>query len=163
MTEACDGSCYTCPTFIHRRRHAYSKAVLILTILVLATVGFVVLKPARDDGPVIGVRDVMRHMDERLGQTVTVSGIVVDVLGPRTFTLRGELGIDDLVVVGGEDLPNVVAGTSLAKNDVVHVTGVVRRFDADAYQRDFGIASPDDDLDGRPTLVVQTVTPNTRQ
>ena len=106
-----------------------------------------------------------------LGRTVTVSGEVDAVLGPRAFTIGGDdfIGEDELLVVGANNLPQLIgrselpgraAGELLAEDDVVQVTGPVRRFDLAAFEREIGFDLDDNlfrDWAGRPAIVASSL------
>lgn len=153
MTQACD----TCsdPT-VYRRRFQH-HAGLILALLILAITGFVFLRPDGTGSSVVGVRDVMNGGDEYVGRTVTVSGVVAEVLSPGAFTLDGGLGVDDLVIIGGTGVPSVAEQESLASGVIVKATGEVRRFDGAAIREEFGVELPGDGLNGDPILVVEVL------
>ncbi len=153
MTQARD----TCsdPT-IYRRRFQH-HAGLILGLLILAIAGFVFLRPDGSDSSVVGVRDVMNGGDEYVGKSVTVSGVVAEVLGPGAFTLSGGLGVDDLVIIAGKGAPSVAEEESLAKGVIVKATGEVRRFDDAAIREELGVELSGDGLNGDPIMVVEAV------
>ncbi len=97
--------------------------------------------------------------DDYLGQDVTVSGEVVEVLRPRAFRFsRPGGGAATLLVVSARE-------ANVEKGQVVRVTGTVRRFDVPEWFRDFG---QDVGLDfndpvfqefvGRASILAQSVT-----
>ena len=146
---------YTDPD-IYRRRFQH-RAGLILGLLILAIASFVFLRPDSTDSSVVGVRDVTNGGDEYVGKTVTVSGVVAEVLGPAAFTLSGGLGADDLLIVAGKSAPSVAEEESLAEGVIVKATGEIRRLDGATIKEEFGVESSGDGLDGDPIMVVETV------
>ena len=77
--------------------------------------------------------DVLREPMRYSGTTVTVSGEVNDVLGPRAFTIGGEefLPPGELLIVSKTDFPSIPdrpANEYLVDNDLVQVTGTVRTY-----------------------------------
>ena len=115
-------------------------------------------------GPKVGVTlyDITDNTEEFYGSTVTVSGEVNEVLGPRSFTIGGEeFGGEELLVVSSVPRPDPEEG------DVVQVTGEVQRFDVSSVERNIGF-----DLDGEllapwestPSIVADSasLTPRTR-
>lgn len=78
--------------------------------------------------------------DRFVGQTVTVSGEVSDLLGPSSFEIAGEdAGGEGLLVVGAAQAPTLDADA------VVKVTGTVRDgFDVAEAERDLGLTLDDE-------------------
>lgn len=75
--------------------------------------------------------------DEFVGETVTVSAEVSEVLGSKSFVVNGDdWGDDSLLVLSAEE------ATSLQEDDVVRVTGTVREFTYDTYANDYGLVDP---------------------
>lgn len=75
--------------------------------------------------------------DRFIGETVTISAEVTDVLSPRAFVLNGRgWGDDSVIVLSAED-------TFLAEENVVQVTGTVGTFAYADYQSDYGLADRD--------------------
>ncbi len=70
--------------------------------------------------------------DGLLGQQVTVSGNVSDMLAHNAIRLGGEdFGGDGILVIQ-------VTDRGITEDDNVRVTGTVREFDAAAFDREFG-------------------------
>ena len=100
-----------------------------------------------------------------IDRTVTVGGEVEQVIGPRAFMIGGDefIGGDELLVVSANNLPTVAdrpAGETLAANDLIQVTGPVRRFDLADFEEEIGF-----DLDdaafgayaGQPAIIARSV------
>ncbi len=70
--------------------------------------------------------------DSLLGQQVTVSGKVSDMLAHNAVWLGGDdFGGDGILVIQ-------VTAPGISEDDNVRVTGTVREFDAAAFEREFG-------------------------
>ncbi len=78
--------------------------------------------------------------DSLVGQQVTVSGNVSEMVGTNAIRLGGEdFGGDGLLVIQ-------VTGSGITEDDNVRVTGTVREYDAAGFQREFGTDVYDDDV-----------------
>ncbi len=94
-----------------------------------------------------------------VGKTVTVSGDVEEVHGPRAFNIDSGSSVGELLVVGREPFPNLADANNRAYviNDVATVTGKIELLDAAKIKDEIGW-----DLDpnllssynGKPVLVV---------
>lgn len=139
----------------YRKKYA-QRVWLILGILIVAIVGFALLKPDYVPGPVVGVRDVAEHTDDYIGKSVTVKGVAEEVYGLRAFTIGGELGVGDLLVVGGADLPTMVQDAGISRDAIVQVTGELRRFDDGALDDDLRSSLPNG-FDAELVIIAQAV------
>ncbi|PXY22661.1 hypothetical protein [Prauserella muralis] len=95
--------------------------------------------------------------EQYVGQTVTVSANVTNVLNQRSFVLSGEdYGDDSLLVVARKARKNVQEG------DVVQVTGKVRQFRYDQYNQDFALGEADlySPYDSEEFLVANRINPD---
>lgn len=73
--------------------------------------------------------------DEHLGETVTVSAEVTDVISPTSFELAGDdWGDESLLVTSATEVQNLNEG------DVVQVTGEVGQFIYGDYSEEYGLA-----------------------
>ena len=101
------------------------------------------------------------------GETVTVTGSVEDILGPRSFTV----GDDDLflheevAVVSTaaltDDANQPMSADALADGQV-RVTGTVHQFNLEAFEDRLGFDLPDgpwSDRAGQPAIIASSVTP----
>ena len=103
--------------------------------------------------------------DQFLGQTVTVSGAVERILGPRSFTIGGKeyMGGHELLIVSAQPLPVVLnrrAVAPVARGDIIQVTGTVRNFALADFEKEAGIDLRDDlfsDFTARPALIARDV------
>ncbi len=77
-----------------------------------------------------------------IGQQVTVSGNVSEVVGMNAVRIGGEdFGGDGILVIQVSG-----AGSTITEDDDVRVTGTVRDFDAAAFEREFGTDIYEDDV-----------------
>ncbi len=125
--------------------------ILIVVAIIAAIVAWAWL--ANDDdsvGPERGVTvedvadsdafDGDGFADSLVGQQVTVSGNVSEMIGQNAIRLGGEdFGGDGILVIQ-------VTASGISEDDDVRVTGTVRDFDAAAFERDFGTDVYEDDL-----------------
>ncbi|SFA74613.1 hypothetical protein SAMN05216266_101190 [Amycolatopsis marina] len=74
------------------------------------------------------------HDEEYIGQQVTVTATVTDVIGPNSFAIGGqEYGEDSLLVLTEQGTVDV------HKGEVAHVTGTVERFTFADYADLYGL------------------------
>ena len=94
-------------------------------------------------------------LQERIGQTVTVTGEVATIVGPNAFTLGGdEIGENPVLVVSAT-APQVDEG------DSVRVSGQVIRFSVPGVEEDLDLDIVDnefEDFDGDPAVQAASVT-----
>lgn len=95
-----------------------------------------------DDEPVDGIDDdteeVFDDPTSFVGQTVTVSGEVSEIIDESAFEIAGEdLGGEGLLVVQAD------ASVDLEADTVVRVTGTVRESDFQALETDLGVEFDD--------------------
>lgn len=125
--------------FLHRGR-AKATAVLAAAVLPLS------LTACGDDdetaGPESGtdVEDITEDQyftdDQFVGEEVTVSAEVEEVLNEQSFVLDGgDWGDESLLVVSADK------AQSLQEDDVVQVTGTVREFVYDDYADEYGLVA----------------------
>lgn len=105
----------------------------------------------------VGLDDIADDPDEYIGQTVTVSGEVSEVLAPQVFRINEDnlldIGDELLVVHTGQQTT-----ANLAEDSEIQVTGVVHRFTVGEVENTLGIElGLDDDLEveyeNRPAIV----------
>ncbi len=124
--------------------------------------------------PRVGVTlsDVSQNPEEFIGADVTVSGEVGDLVGPQAFTIGGEefLGTDELLILGAEELPEIVTGVDeeflenepeiVGTDDIVQITGTVGQLEVNALEDDFG-SDIDEDLfaeyEDEPFIVAEEI------
>jgi hypothetical protein len=95
---------------------------------------------------------------EFLGKTVTLSGQVDQVLGPRTFTLARAQGGRDLLVITKDD-----KAPAVKKGETVRITGIVEKYDAREIHQQTGAdltKVPANEFAGRPAVVASSVSAN---
>lgn len=101
------------------------------------------------------VSDVDDDAENYYGQTVTVSGPVIEIYSPQMFR------IDDPEIFGGDDvLVLAPGGTSPTEGATVTVSGVVQQYDQSELEQTLGIDLDDAlgvELDGQPIIVADSV------
>ena len=107
---------------------------------------------------------VVAQPDGFYGKTVTVTGRITRVVGRRAFAIGGDLSTaSELLVVPAASIPAPAGRTPelpWLTEDIVRLTGEVRRFELTSFQRDAGAALDGDAVrgwEGRPALLAQTV------
>ncbi len=140
------------PTQTTDRSGAPWIIVLVLAIVAAIVVAVWVVNDDDSAGPETGVTveniaesdafDDDGFAANLIGQRVTVSGNVSEVVGGNAIRLGGEdFGGDGILVIQVNN-----AGASITEGDNVRVTGTVRDFDAAAFNREFGTGVFDDDI-----------------
>ena len=110
----------------------------------------------------ITARQVIENPSAYVGKTVTVSGDVEEIWGPRAFNMDSGISLGELLVVGREPFPQIpeAGNRAYVVNDVATVTGVVRMLVVADVEREIGW-----DLDPRieaefnakPVLIAQSI------
>ncbi len=106
-------------------------------------------------------QDLMENPEQHVGETVVISGEVDRIFTPRSFTVGGSDFARDLLIVSDDSIAPVAGRTEevpAAENDIVQVTGVVKRFDAETFEEQYGIRLPQEAasaFDGQPVVVAQ--------
>ncbi len=111
------------------------------------------------------IDDITDEPERWYGQRVTVSGEINDVLGARAFTIGGEgfFDGDELLVVGARQMLAMQgrpANQPFSEDDIVQVTGPVRRFVLRDIEREIGFDLDDNlfaDWEGRPAVVARNI------
>jgi hypothetical protein len=119
-----------------------------------------VLAPA----PTHEVNDIINDTDEYIGQQVTVTGRIVDVINQHAFVLEGDDGLLGLGLIGDQDLLIVaeqeIDPRLLHENVIVQVSGMVEEFHADDTTRFPNLGVEDGafgDFDGQAVIVAETI------
>lgn len=119
--------------------------------------------PAGANPTPVSIGELLDEPGRYTGQTVTVSGEVNDILGPKAFSIGGEefLPPGELLVVspqGFPQLPDRPENEHLVDDDIVQVTGTVRNFILTEVQRDVEPGDLEGEVyaewEGKPVLVV---------
>ncbi|CAN5381499.1 hypothetical protein BH20ACI2_BH20ACI2_09390 [soil metagenome] len=110
----------------------------------------------------ITARQVIENPSAYVGKTVTVSGDVEEIWGPRAFNMDSGLTVGELLVIGREPFPQIpdAGNRAYVVSDVATVTGVVRMLVTADIEREIGW-----DLDPRieaefnakPVLIAQSI------
>lgn len=108
------------------------------------------------DADAVAEDDVNRY----LGQRVTVSAEVNEVLSPNSFTIAGTAGsggAGELLIISNDP------GVLVEEENAAAVTGTVRQaFDLAAVESEFGVDYDDTlygDYDGQPYIVAESIDP----
>ncbi|QNG55280.1 hypothetical protein H6H00_01205 [Pseudonocardia petroleophila] len=113
-------------------------------------------EPVVDDAGVFDTPDYADPMSF-VGQTVTVSAEVNDLISTQAFTIAGTLqtGADELLIVGAEP------AAAITEDSAVEVTGtVMERFDVPGAEAFAGTDLDDGlftDYDGEPYIQAETI------
>ncbi len=96
------------------------------------------------------------------GKTVTVSGDVEEIHGPRAFNMDSGASVGELLVVGREPFPQLpdVENRAYVINDVATITGVIRTLDDKGLKDEIGWdLDPNllSEYNGKPVLIAQKV------
>jgi hypothetical protein len=122
--------------------------VRVAAAFAAAALPFSIVACGDDDGDTAGpeagtdVEDIIEDDqyfadDQFVGEQVTVSAEVEEVLTPQSFRLDGgDWGDESLLVVSAEQ------ATDVQEDDVVQVTGTVRQFAYDDYANEYGLTDP---------------------
>ncbi len=110
----------------------------------------------------VTARQVIENPAAYVGKTVTVSGDVEEIWGPRAFNMDSGVTVGELLVVGREPFPQVAGATNRAYviNDVATVTGVVRMLVTADVEREIGwdlTPEIETEFNAKPVLIVQSV------
>ncbi|CAN5144502.1 hypothetical protein BH20ACI1_BH20ACI1_09100 [soil metagenome] len=110
----------------------------------------------------VTANQIIENPTAYVGKTVTVSGDVEEIHGPRAFNMDSGASIGELLVVGREPFPQLPdAGDRVyVINDVATVTGVIRMMDDKGFKDEIGWdldANLLSDFKGKPVLVAQKV------
>ena len=135
--------------------------VLLLPLIFVASCGGDASERAENVGGVTA-RQVIENPSAYVGKTVTVSGDVEEIHGPRAFNMDSGLSLGELLVIGREPFPQVPdrGNTAYVINDVATVTGVVRMLVTADVEREIGWdLDPrlEAEFNGKPVLIAQSV------
>ncbi len=88
----------------------------------------------------VTANQIIENPSAYVGKTVTVSGDVEEVWGPRAFNMDSGATVGELLVVGREPFPNLADANNRAYviNDVATVTGVIRMFVTPDVEHEIG-------------------------
>lgn len=97
-----------------------------------------------------------------MGETVIISGEVNRVFSARSFTVGGSDFGQDLLVVSADPIASGSGHTndvSLGERDIVQVTGTVQRVDPSTFEREVGVAVPEEiatEVRNEPVVALQS-------
>ncbi|MDQ3323495.1 MAG: hypothetical protein M3525_13850 [Acidobacteriota bacterium] len=135
---------------------------LLLPVLFVASCSETASERAETVGGVTA-RQVIENPSAYVGKTVTVSGDVEEIHGPRAFNMDSGLTVGELLVVGREPFPNVPdrGNTAYLVSDIATVTGVVRMLVTADIEREIGWdldPQLEAEYNAKPVLVAQSIT-----
>jgi len=110
----------------------------------------------------VTARQVIENPANYVGKTVTVSGDVEEIWGPRAFNMDSDVTVGELLVIGREPFPQVAAAGNRAYvvSDVATVTGVVRLLVTADIEREIGWdldPQIEAEFNAKPVLIAQTI------
>lgn len=105
---------------------------------------------------------VINNPNAYIGKTVTVSGDVEEIHGPRAFNMDSGVSLGELLVIGREPFPQVPDGGTRGYviNDTATVTGTVRALVTAEVEREIGwdlTPELEAEFNAKPVLIAQTV------
>ncbi|MGC9526229.1 MAG: hypothetical protein ACP5D7_11900 [Limnospira sp.] len=118
--------------------------------------------PANSPGveTVTSLEEVSEQTQQLIGQTVTVTGEVEEIVGPGTYRLQeaGEIfGEDSIIVIMANDPPQPIT-----EDQIVQVTGEVRQFILAEFERDYDLTwdlnmkeKLEAEYEGQPVVISQ--------
>lgn len=141
----------------------------IATVVTIALSSFLLLASCADSASEranevggITAKQIIENPGAYVGKTVTVTGQVEEIFGPRAFNMDSGLSVGELLVIGREPFPQVpdVENRAYVISDLATVTGTVRLFVAADIEREIGW-----DLDpqieakfnSKPVLIAQSL------
>lgn len=107
--------------------------------------------------------DIADRPSQFLGESVTVSGEVVEILGPRSILISERFITGDLLVVSAvplREVGNLAGDASLTEGDSVRVTGEVVKFDLTEAEQEIGADLSEETLDayvGTPAIIADSI------
>lgn len=108
----------------------------------------------------VTIEELTDDPSEFYGESVTVSGEVVEAVEPGAFRIEGD--DEELLVVGVQQLPRIAEGDvkEVNEGDRVRVTGQVREFKIEEVQQDVDRGIDDEyfgDFEGDPAVLASSV------
>jgi len=133
-------------------------AIMVSSILFLTSCADSASDIADKKGGVTA-NQIIENPSAYVGKTVTVSGDVEEIHGPRAFNMDSGASVGELLVVGREPFPNLADTNNRAYviNDVATITGVLRMLDGNKIKDEIGWdLDPNllSEFNGKPVLVV---------
>lgn len=156
---------------VERKRTGGASWLWIIGAIALIAIVLLFLIPLFNNndsaGPDTGatISEIVQAPNTYAGKTVTVSGAVNDVIGPRAFTIGGDefYGDAQLLVVSAKAVPTPAGRTAqqaLLARDVIQVTGPVRLFNLADFEKEIGFDLDDNafrDWAGKPAVIARSV------
>jgi hypothetical protein len=140
-----------------------SGAIILVVLVVVAFLLWQLFNEERSAGPETAatISDIVDDPQTYYGNTVTVSGEIGELIGPRAFTIgtQEELGGGTLLVVGAQALPQIIEegdANEITAQDVAQVTGSVREFGVGEIEEEIGTGLDNArfrDFEGEPVVI----------
>ena len=135
--------------------------ILLLVLMFLPLLSCSGDKPA--PGADVTAGKIIENPGDYVGKTVTVSGDVENVYGPRAFAMDSGVQAGELLVLGAEPFPQVAEGGSRAfvVSDNAKVTGTVALLVTAEVEREIGWdldRQLEVEYEGKPVLIAKTAT-----
>lgn len=108
----------------------------------------------------VTVEELTNNPSEFYGESVTVSGEVMEAVEPAAFRIEGD--DEELLVAGVQQLPKIVEGEvkEVNEGDRVRVTGEVRQFKMEEIKQDVDYGIDNEyfgDFEGDPAVLASSV------
>lgn len=150
-----------CQSFGRRNLYRLMALIALSPLLVFASCSDAAEERAEKVGGVTA-RQVIENPAAYVGKTVTVSGDIEEIWGPRAFNMDSGLTVGELLVVGREPFPNVPdrGNTAFVVSDVATVTGVVRMLVIADVEREIGWdldPNIEAEFNAKPVLIAQSI------
>jgi len=134
--------------------------VALVIVLVLIAFFASCSNPEPAPGADVTAGKIIENPNSYVGKTVTVSGEVERVLGPKAFVMDSGVNIGELLVVGADPFPQVPDGGNRGYviNDTATVTGTVRMLVTADVEREIGWDLTPElkvEFNAKPVLIVQ--------
>lgn len=138
-----------------------AMAVMLSSLVFLTACGETATERVDKVGGVTA-RQIIENPAAYVGKTVTVSGDVEEIWGPRAFNMDSGVSVGELLVVGREPFPQVGGATNRAVvvSDAATVTGVVRMLVTAEVEREIGwdlMPEIETEFNAKPVLIAQSV------
>ena len=142
-------------------RIATVVTIALSSFLLLASCGDSATERADEVGGVTAGQ-IIENPAAYVGKTVTVTGQVEEIFGPRAFNMDSGLSVGELLVIGRDPYPQVPEASNRAYvvSDLATVTGTVRLFVAADIEREIGWdLDPEIEVEfnSKPVLIVRNV------
>lgn len=142
------------------KRQITSAIALIFAISLLTACD---ARPDEAPASAVGAGQIIENPSNYVGKTVTVTGEVEDLHGPRAFEMDSGVNLGELLVLGKDPYPQVPDGATnraFIVDDTVTVTGVVRMMVTTEIERELGWdlePQLEVEFDRKPVLIAKSL------